>query len=89
MARAANQTHRGDKPDVEKRARMKQLIEQGVSIGEIAARLGYANRRSAFVMAHRWGLNTLLPESFVQRAANSNQDYETTVDRVRETMETP
>jgi hypothetical protein len=30
---------------------------------QIAKQLGYANSRSAYVMAHRWGLHTMRPES--------------------------
>jgi hypothetical protein len=56
------------KPQLEKRAAMQRMIETGYLFEQIAQELGYLNARSAKVMAHRWGLNTLHPNSLWYRA---------------------
>lgn len=47
-----------------KRKAMESMIRQGADLDAIAAELGYANSRSALVMAHRWNLHTLRVESY-------------------------
>lgn len=55
------------KPKLDKRAAMEAAIRAGRPFDEIARQLGYKNAMSALVMAHRWGLNTLHPRSFMNR----------------------
>lgn len=50
-------------PDPERRAAMEGMLRAGASLDEVATELGYANSRSALVLAHRWGLHTLRRES--------------------------
>lgn len=47
-----------------KRKAMEELLRRGNNLESIASELGYANGRSALVMAHRWNLHTLRKESY-------------------------
>ncbi len=53
--------------DLSKREEMKRLILAGTDLETIASQLGYASGRAALVMATRWGLNTLRPESYIYK----------------------
>ena len=55
-------------PVPEKREAMKAKLEAGYCFDVIARELGYKDARSAWTMAHRWGLHTLHPRSYWFRA---------------------
>ncbi len=69
MARAIRKPDRPGLSDPYRRSTMKRLLEAGIPLEDVAKQLGYANRASALVMATRWGLNILRPESFQNRSA--------------------
>lgn len=47
-----------------KKMAMEAMIRDGADLDKIAAELGYANGKSALVMANRWGLHVLRVESY-------------------------
>lgn len=68
MSRPATPSRLSRMPNLTKRGEMRDLITQGVSMSEIALRLGYKNAHTALVMATKWKLNTLRAESRWVRA---------------------